>query len=56
MPEAFNRVVVQVDVSDFTIRGERVSINREAVVLRGDLDAPRRQVFNGLISSVMPKR
>lgn len=53
MSEAFNRVVVQVDVGHFTIRRERVGIDSEAVILRSDLDAPGSQVFHGLIPAVM---
>src|SRR6185503_16767797 len=56
MPEAFDRVVVQVDVRNFTIGGQRVGIDREAVVLRGDLDTSGRQILHRLVSTVMPKR
>jgi hypothetical protein len=37
--EAFDGVVVQVDVRDFTIRGQRVGIDSEAMILSGDLHA-----------------
>ena len=37
--EAFERLVVQVDVRDFdVVQVERIGIDREAVVVRGDLD------------------
>ena len=37
--EAFQRLVVQVDVGDLDVaQVERIGIDREAVIVRGDLD------------------
>ena len=55
VPETFDSVVIQIDMRDLAIGRERISIHREAVILRGDFDAPRGQVLHGLIASVMPK-
>src|SRR6185312_11811272 len=56
MPQAFERVVVQIDVRelDFTLR-ERIRIHGEVVVVRGDLDFSRTQLLHGMISAVVSK-
>ena len=42
MAEAFQRLVVQIDVGDFDLAEfERIGIHREAVIVRGDLHACR---------------
>src|ERR1700722_20643351 len=51
---AFVGVVVQIDVRDFDIaRRERVGIDAEAVVLGGDFDLLRAQIFHRMVRTVM---
>ena len=53
MPEAFNRVVVEVDVSDLAIRRQRVGVDGKAVILSGYLDPSGGQIFDRLITAMM---
>ena len=40
MAEAFERLIVEIHVRDFEfVEVERIGIDREAVIVRGDLDA-----------------
>jgi hypothetical protein len=52
--EAFDGVVVQVDVRDHTTGVfERFAIDREAVVLAGDLDPAGVEVLDRLLAAAM---
>src|SRR5262249_48359787 len=51
--EALDRAVVQVDLSHPAGGGERGGVDREAVVLAGDQNLPRRQVLNRLVAAMM---
>ena len=54
--EAFQRLVVQIHVRDFDVaRVERIRIHREAVIVRGDLDALRQLVDHRMIGAAMPE-
>ena len=54
--EAFNRVVVQIDVRDVDIvEVETFRVDRETVILRRDLHLLSLDVEYGMISSVMPE-
>jgi hypothetical protein len=56
MPQTFQRLVVQINVSQFhfAIR-QRIRINCKVVVVRGDFDLPRLQLLHGMIPAVMAK-
>src|SRR5208337_2448664 len=53
--QSFDGVVVQVQMRKFRASFQRLVIDREAMVLRGDLDAPRPQIHHGMISAMMPE-
>src|SRR5579862_249353 len=55
VPHSLDGLVVQIDVRDFDVGGERVRVDREPVVLRGDCDAPALQILHGLVASVVPE-
>lgn len=55
MSEALDCVVIQIDVRHFAIRGKRIGIDREPMILRSDFNAPSREVFDRLIAAVMPE-
>src|SRR2546430_8955817 len=53
---AFHGAVVQIQVRHLELRtGEGVGIDREAVVLRRDVDAPGTKVFDGLVPAAVPE-
>src|SRR5207244_13377093 len=53
---ALDRAVVQIPVRHLELRTwEGVAIDREAVVLRRDVDAPRAEVFDGLVPAAVPE-
>src|SRR3989449_11462336 len=53
---AFDGAVVQIQVRHLELRTwEGVGIDREAVVLRRDVDAPRAKVFDGLVPAAVPE-
>lgn len=54
--KTFDGVVVEVDVGDVATGGQRVRVNREAMILSGDLDAARYQIFDRLVPAVMAER
>ena len=52
--ETFERLVVQVDVGDVdVVRVERIGIDREAVVVRGDFDALGELVHHGMVGAAV---
>src|SRR5258708_5503742 len=54
VPEAFQRLIVQVHVGDFALlRVQRIRIDREAVIVRRDFDFTRLEVFHGMIRAAM---
>lgn len=53
--DAFDRLIVQVDVRDLDALGQRVRLQGEAVILRGDLDAAGVAMQDRLIGSAMSK-
>ena len=54
MTETLARLVVEVDLGGFCFRGRQgLGINGKAVVLRGNTDFTRRQVFYRLIAATM---
>src|SRR5688500_5071554 len=56
VPESFQGPVVQICVCELNLAGlERIGINRESVVLRGDLNASGPNLFDGMIPAVMPE-
>jgi hypothetical protein len=53
--EAFERLVVQVDVGDFDlVEVERIRVHREAVIVRGDLHAPVISLRTGWLAPRCP--
>src|SRR2546428_12087498 len=53
---AFHGAVVQIPVRHLELRTwEGVGIDREAVVLRRDVDAPGTKVFDGLVPAAVPE-
>src|SRR3972149_2600252 len=53
MVEAFDRVVVEAAVSDLQAAGQRIFLDREAVVLRRDLDRLGVKVLHGVIGAAV---
>ena len=52
--EAFERLVVQIDVREFDLAGiERIRVNGEPVIVRSDLDLTSRHVLDRLIAAAM---
>src|ERR1043166_5456894 len=45
--------VVEVDMRDLDLRGEALGLDGEAVVVRGDLDAARAEVFDRLVAAAV---
>src|SRR5712692_6812481 len=56
VPQAFKRIVVQVHVRelDFAL-WQRFRIDREIVIVGGDLDLSRLQLFHGMIAAMVPE-
>ena len=50
---SFDGVVIQVDVAHFDISWQRLGIDRESVVLRGDCDLAALQIFDRLVRAAM---
>src|SRR5687768_16444556 len=55
VPHAFERVVVEVDVRCLDVGRQRLRADREAMVLRRDLDPARSLVDDRLIRAAMAK-
>src|SRR5581483_11656174 len=54
VPEAFQRLIIQIDVRVFDIvLAQRVGIDGEAMILRGDLDAAAAQILDRMIAAAM---
>ena len=51
--QALNGAVVEVDVGDLGGPGERRGVDREAVVLRGDVDLARSQLLDRLVGAAV---
>src|ERR1041384_6096483 len=51
--DALDRLIVQVDVRDLDALRQRVRLQSEAVILRGDFDAARVAMQDRLIGSAM---
>src|SRR5262245_60617561 len=51
--QALDRPVVEVQVREARLASERIDVNREAVVLRGDLDLARRRVHDRMVRAVV---
>src|ERR1700751_61438 len=54
MPQSFQRVVVQIDVSQvyFTLL-QRIRIDSEVMVVRGDLNLPAVGLLHGMVAAMM---
>src|SRR5213592_4762605 len=50
---ALDRAIVQVDMSHLELRREGIRIDREAMVLRGDVDAAGPQVLDRLVAAAV---
>src|SRR5215813_5057178 len=56
MTQAFERIVIQIDVRQFDFAlSERVRIDGEVVVVRGDLDLAALETLHRMIAAVMPE-
>ena len=53
MTDAFDRVVVEIDVRHFQAVGYRRRVDGEVVVLARDLHVSRRQVFDRMVAAMM---
>ena len=53
MRQAFDRVVVQIQMRDFGRAFERIRVDREAVVLRGDLDLACGEIHHRLVAAMV---
>lgn len=54
MPQAFERIVVQVDVRQVNFAlFQRVGVDGEVVIVRGDLDLAGCHLFDRVIAAVM---
>src|ERR1700689_1515919 len=51
--QSLDGVVIQVQMRQYRAPFERVVVDREAVVLRRDLDAPRAQIHHRMIGAMM---
>ena len=51
---ALDGVVVQVDVADLDLRRERIRIDREAMILGGDMDETGLQVLDRVVRAPVP--
>ena len=51
--DAFDRLIVQIDVRDFNALRQRIGLQRKTVVLRSDLDATGVTIQHRLIGSAM---
>src|SRR6185295_60793 len=56
MSKPFHRIVIQIDMRDLTITGQRIGIDCESVILRRNLNPSRKQILHRVIPPVMPKR
>src|ERR1035437_10397449 len=56
VPQSLERLVIQVDMGqlNFTV-GQRIRIDGEVVVVRGDLDLSGLQLFYRMVPAVVPK-
>src|ERR1700735_1799024 len=48
-------VVVQIEMRKYRASLQRFVVDREAMVLRGDLDAPRAKIHHRMIRAMMPE-
>ena len=56
VPQAFERLVIQVDMRQLNFAvGQRVWIDGEIMVVRGDLDLPGLQLLYRMIAAMMSK-
>ena len=56
MAHSFVRVIVQIHVRDFDVaRRQRIRIDAEAMILRGDFHFLREQIFHRMVRAVMPE-
>jgi len=51
--EAFDGLVIEIDVGDLDVGGEGVGVDGEAVVLAGDGDRAGAEVFDGLVAAAV---
>ena len=51
--EAFDGLVVEIDVGDLDVGGEGIGVDGEAVVLAGDGDLAGAEVFDGLVAAAV---
>ena len=56
MAQAFDAVVVEVDVSDLDFGGQAIGKHRKAVIVRSDLDVAVLKILYRLIAAAMAKR
>ena len=55
MLEAFDGMIVQIQMREFAIGGHRLPIDGKAVVLRGDFNLLRDQVLHRMIRAAVPE-
>ena len=53
VPQPLHRAVVQIDVADLQVGGERVRVDGVAVVLRGDVHEAGAVVAHGVVASTV---
>lgn len=51
--DAFDRLVVEIEVSDFSVIGKGVIIGGKAMVLRGNGDLSGAKIFDRVVSSAV---
>src|SRR4030095_5784878 len=51
--KAFNGAVVQVQMRDRYIRGQRIRVDGEAMILGGDLDLARIELLHGVVGAAV---
>ena len=51
--QSFNSVVVEIPMRKFSARPRRFVIDRETMILRGDLDLPRLQIHHRMVGPMM---
>ena len=55
VPQTLHGPIVQIDVCHFDVRRQRIGIDREAVILRGDLDLAGFQFLHGMVGPAVAK-
>lgn len=53
VPQARNRLIIEVDVRDLDLSRQRCGIDGKSVIVRRDLDAAAREILDRLVTAAM---